>query len=133
MSASKYPQGYFHPKPCKGCSTLFTPNAPSHMYCGPPCAERGKFEVALQRKYKMGVEDYERMHKEQEALCAICRGPGFLMNKDRHKIKLVVDHCHATGAVRGLLCHNCNRALGLLKDCPERLDRAIHYLVRCND
>ena len=47
---------------------------------------------------------------------------------EHHKSKLVVDHCHATGKVRGLLCHNCNRALGLLKDKISVLKNAIQYL-----
>ena len=47
---------------------------------------------------------------------------------EHHKMKLVVDHCHATGTVRGLLCHNCNRALGLLHDNTEVLLNAIKYL-----
>lgn len=45
-----------------------------------------------------------------------------------HKMKLVVDHCHSSGVVRGLLCHNCNRALGLLKDSTRNLESAIRYL-----
>jgi hypothetical protein len=40
----------------------------------------------------------------------------------------VVDHCHATGKVRGLLCHNCNRALGLMQDNIENIKRAADYL-----
>lgn len=47
---------------------------------------------------------------------------------NHHKSKLVVDHCHDTGIVRGLLCHNCNRALGLFKDKIEVLKNAIKYL-----
>lgn len=45
-----------------------------------------------------------------------------------HRIKLVVDHDHATGKVRGLLCHNCNRALGLLHDNPVTINNALEYL-----
>lgn len=45
-----------------------------------------------------------------------------------HKLKLVVDHCHKTGRIRGLLCHNCNRALGLLQDDVGVLRKAIGYL-----
>lgn len=39
-----------------------------------------------------------------------------------------LDHCHATGVNRGMLCNNCNRALGYFKDDPERMERAIVYL-----
>lgn len=45
-------------------------------------------------------------------------------------MKLVVDHCHDTGKIRGLLCHNCNRALGLLKDSVHTLESAIDYLEK---
>tara|TARA_R110000796_G_scaffold231424_1_gene349321 strand:- start:349 stop:618 length:270 start_codon:yes stop_codon:yes gene_type:complete len=75
----------------------------------------------------MTLDDYDRMNEEQNFLCKICEGKGFVM-KDHHKLLLVVDHCHATGKVRGLLCHNCNRALGLLKDSAAVLDRAKDYL-----
>jgi len=50
------------------------------------------------------------------------------MDEKRHSMKLVVDHCHEGGQVRGLLCHNCNRALGLLKDDVDTLQKAIDYL-----
>jgi hypothetical protein len=48
--------------------------------------------------------------------------------REDHTAKLMVDHCHATGKVRGLLCHNCNRALGLLKDDKSTIRRALEYL-----
>lgn len=42
--------------------------------------------------------------------------------------RLQVDHNHKTGEVRGMLCGPCNRAVGLLKDDPERMAALIHYL-----
>lgn len=125
--ASKYPQGKFNPKPCRNCGTLFQPNAPSEHYCSDKCKDRGWMNSYLFRVYEITADDYERMHSEQNGLCAICKEEGFVMAA-HHKMKLVVDHCHETGAIRGLLCHNCNRALGLLKDDVSRLETSIEYL-----
>ena len=72
------------------------------------------------------------MLTRQNNLCAICKKEGFKINKNT-ALNLVVDHCHVTGVVRGLLCHNCNRALGLFKDNIESLNTAILYLEKCRD
>lgn len=127
-SPDKYPQGFFKPKPCKKCGTSFSPNAPSHGYCSQACADYGVVSAYLTRTYGLTYIDYLQMLKEQEELCKICNREGFVMDADKHKLKLVVDHCHATGAVRGLLCHNCNRALGLFRDKIDDLQSAIDYL-----
>lgn len=124
---NKYPQGYFKPKPCRNCTTVFTPMAPSHMFCSQECADIGLSERYLQRNYSIGVDDYNRMHSEQNGKCKLCGGEGFVMAK-HHKLKLVVDHCHTTGEVRGLLCHNCNRALGLFQDRASVLMDAARYV-----
>lgn len=124
---SKYPQGKFKDKPCRQCSTVFSPMAPSHLTCSQKCADRLANTAYLKREYGITMDDYDRMHASQNGLCAICNGPGFTMGK-RHKMLLVVDHCHATGHVRGLLCHNCNRALGLMHDSTSDLRAAIAYL-----
>ncbi|MEV0126374.1 endonuclease domain-containing protein [Streptomyces sp. NPDC050703] len=44
-----------------------------------------------------------------------------------------IDHCHGTGRVRGVLCRQCNTALGAFGDSPERLQRALWYLTRPAD
>lgn len=124
----KYPQGFFKDKPCKDCGTGFSPKAPSHMYCSQSCADKGVASAYLQRNYGITYSDYTRMLKEQDHKCSICRGEGFVMDASKHKLKLVVDHCHSSGKVRGLLCHNCNRALGLFQDSMSSLTRAIEYL-----
>jgi len=63
------------------------------------------------------------MLEEQEHKCAICS----TSDADLDKL-LSVDHCHTTGKVRGLLCNNCNLALGNFKDKIENLKSAINYL-----
>lgn len=124
---SKYPQGYFKPKPCKGCGDVFKPSAPSELYCSDECKDLGLTDAYLKRTYNITTEDYTEMLQKQKGLCKICGSSGFVMAK-HHKMKLVVDHCHKSGNVRGLLCHNCNRALGLLQDSVSNLQASIVYL-----
>jgi hypothetical protein len=76
-------------------------------------------------EYGMTNDDYEQMLVNQQFCCAGC---GTHQN-DLTK-KLNVDHNHTTGNVRGLLCGNCNRALGLLKDNMETLLRLHQYLEK---
>lgn len=124
---SNYPNTHFNDKPCHWCGRLFTPTAPSHHNCSDECSSKTYRNKYLQGKYDISLKDYEDMLKEQDYSCKICKREGFLM-AGHHKMKLVVDHCHTNGNVRGLLCHNCNRALGLLQDSPEVLLRGVEYL-----
>ena len=77
------------------------------------------------RSFGIEPEDYERMHTEQNGVCAICRRPC-----ERDKCKLSIDHCHDTGRVRGLLCNRCNVGLGRFRDEPALLRFAADYLER---
>lgn len=71
--------------------------------------------------------DFDAMLEAQGGRCAICRtDKAFSGGGDGRR--LAIDHCHSTGIVRGLLCGNCNRMLGLVKDDPEALRRAAAYL-----
>lgn len=76
------------------------------------------------RNYKYGVtkEFLVALYKKQDGKCAIC---GEIPQSER---RLHVDHCHSTGAVRGLLCHGCNTGIGALQEDAEILSRAIDYL-----
>lgn len=79
--------------------------------------------------YGITIEDYARLSEFQAGLCAICRRPeGRIDSRSGRAHLLHVDHNHATGAVRGLLCGKCNRAIGLLNDDPELLKVALKYL-----
>lgn len=81
-------------------------------------------ERHLVRKYGVTLADYDAMLDQQGGKCAIC-----LTTTDTQRYGVFhVDHCHATGAVRGLLCRGCNNLLGVVKDKPEALARAIAYL-----
>jgi hypothetical protein len=71
-------------------------------------------------RYGMTDEEYARRVQEQGGVCRIC--------KKAPKNRLQVDHDHATNKIRGLLCVNCNRGLGYLRDNPIILDAAAQYL-----
>lgn len=126
---SKYPQGYFKDKECRTCGILFSPKAPSELYCSDDCKNYALVDAYFKRNYNLSVEQYLDLAEQQGFVCAICHKPNFAM-KECHSGLLVVDHNHRTGEVRGLLCHNCNRAIGLLQDNPAYLYRAIQYLKR---
>lgn len=121
----KHPNGFFKDKTCRTCNESFTPSAPSQKYCSTKC--RGK-TAYYERVYGITESEYRKMLKEQDNLCAICGSKGFLIGNNGHTELLAVDHCHETAQVRGLLCHNCNRALGLFQDSIDNLKSAIQYL-----
>lgn len=93
----------------------------------PARARRWARNSSIRSKYGLEPEDVRRMLEEQDCLCAICRNV-HLSGADAEPP--VVDHCHATGKVRGLLCARCNHALGHLRDNPETARRAADYLER---
>lgn len=70
-------------------------------------------------------EKYEEAYIKQNGRCAIC---GCKLNSSRYT-RFAGDHDHRTGKLRGLLCTNCNTALGLFKDSIERLEMAKRYLI----
>lgn len=126
---SKDPQGFFKDKSCRECGNVFSPIAPSNHYCGDICAQRARDRRRMITKYNIDLEDYEVMVAEHNGFCAICGGEGFELVKGQ-RLKLVIDHCHDTGVVRGLLCHNCNRGIALLQDSVVNLKSAVRYLER---
>jgi hypothetical protein len=73
----------------------------------------------FQKVYGISMADYEAMFERQGGACAICKRTG---------VTLCVDHCHLTGEVRGLLCSQCNSAIGFCSDDPAVLLAAAEYL-----
>ncbi len=78
----------------------------------------------LKRRYGISPADYEAMLARQGGVCAICGSRA--RGSDR---RLHVDHCHATGKVRGLLCFSCNSGLGHFADRRDWLQAADAYLA----
>ena len=74
----------------------------------------------LQRRYGLSRADYDALLKRQGGVCAICGKPS--------EKTLCVDHCHATGTIRGLLCRKCNLGLRCLADDQSALIAALVYL-----
>lgn len=84
------------------------------------CAKRWVKNANLYRMYGIRVEDYEELLKSQAGGCAICGSTELLR----------VDHAHDTNKVRGILCHQCNVSVGLLKESPDRARLLAAYLER---
>lgn len=74
----------------------------------------------LKSRHGITKEQWHTMYAEQDGKCAICHLPS----------KLMLDHCHTTNTIRGLLCHQCNLGLGHFKDNQELLQAAISYLQK---
>jgi hypothetical protein len=87
-----------------------------------PSVRSTRRAYVLNRLYGLSATDYNKMLHDQGGVCAICRGSP----RGKH---LSVDHCHNTGAVRGLLCGSCNSTIGKLKDDPMLTHLATKYLL----
>jgi hypothetical protein len=113
-------KGYRHQ--CKDCIRF----AQAKRWAEDP--EYKKRGIARQRRwqrqkfYGLSLEQEQNFLKFQNNACAIC-DKHFKTDADYH-----VDHCHSTNKLRGLLCPSCNKALGLFKDNPESLRRAVIYV-----
>lgn len=81
------------------------------------------------RNYGIDQEAYQSMLSSQDGRCAICRNVEPLTRHGKQK-SLTVDHCHSTGAVRGLLCTKCNSGIGMFGDREDVMAAAIEYLRR---
>ncbi|HEY9181280.1 MAG TPA: endonuclease domain-containing protein [Candidatus Baltobacteraceae bacterium] len=91
----------------------------------------------IERKYGISMDRVEILFQQQRESCAICRKHWTACEKSKHSRYdavflqyLYVDHCHASGKVRGLLCNKCNSAIAMFDERLERLDAAKNYLKR---
>lgn len=99
---------------CRKCQQIRTVNSPNY--------KANVRKAQLKRNYGISPELYDQKLDQQNGRCAICK------ELDENREFLSVDHNHQTGAVRGLLCHNCNIGLGKFRDSAQFLSNAIWYL-----
>lgn len=113
--AKKRGQLHTHCKSCKNAKLR------AYMRAQTPEVRKQKMrQHRLQSKYGITTADYDRMCLQQKGLCVIC--------STKPEQPLVVDHCHISGKVRGLLCGRCNTGLGHFLDEPKSLIQAILYV-----
>jgi recombination endonuclease VII len=80
----------------------------------------------LKELYGLTREQVQTQFDKQEGKCLGC---GLTFDPNHHSTKPCVDHCHKTKVFRGLLCHSCNRGIGLLKESIATMQQLIAYLT----
>ena len=101
---------------CKKCRSLQSSQNRNPM---------GERKRRLKNTYNITEEELLQLAEKQEYKCAICKKKISIISSSKG---LVIDHCHKTGKVRGLLCYSCNTLIGLAKENPEILKSAINYV-----
>ncbi len=97
-------------------------------YRARPGVSKKRRETSIRRRYDLSMSDLESILASQKHCCAVCCVP--IVTVQHRANTANIDHCHATGQVRGVLCNKCNRGIGLLKDDPALLRAALSYLTR---
>ena len=96
--------------------------APIHWSHKKLCIEHASHVAASAAKHRIGLDGRLILFAQQNGSCKICGA------ETDDPMALNIDHDHATGHVRGMLCGHCNRGLGLFKERPELLAAASSYL-----
>lgn len=111
---------------CKKCGEWFTPSQAAQRYCSGRCwTAVARLRRPKIVRFTISRDEYEARLMRQGGACAVCG-----KHQRALKHRLAVDHCHASMRVRGLLCHRCNTALGLLGDDPAVVRKAAKYLTK---
>lgn len=105
---------------CNDCRRAYQRKANKEWIKQAPHLRAASKRKAVLKKYGLTPAQYAELSDKQGGVCAIC---GTIEN-------FHVDHCHASGRVRGLLCAKCNRGIGHFNDDPGLLIKAIAYLER---
>ncbi len=91
--------------------------------------KRSALKHHFKKRYGITFEERETMLQNQGGKCIICSQQILLTSENRNK-RAVIDHCHSSNKIRGMLCHLCNTGLGAFKDNISILSNAIKYLEK---
>lgn len=112
---------------CVKCGDAYQPTSSAQRYCSGRCWQSARRRRTPSVRFTVPKAEYQRLLQKQDCRCAIC---GSISGSNGRNDRLAVDHCHNTNEVRGLLCHRCNTAIGLMRDDVDLLASAIRYLSK---
>lgn len=96
----------------------------------PEAYKRSYINSSIKKK-GLETEEYEKLQKIQNDVCAICIKPQvYCSGKSGEPDRLCIDHDHSTGFIRGLLCHICNKGIGCFCDSPKIMLSGVKYLCK---
>ena len=85
--------------------------------------------IMLKLRFNITIDDYKLILEKQFGVCKICNMPETAKKNNSNEVRMLcVDHDHKTGKVRGLLCGNCNKALGYYEANKPRAQEFEKYL-----
>ncbi len=120
-------QGKYGPILKSVCRRCHTARQRAWAQLAPDGSITNERRLKLKSTYGISVEQYAALLIEQGGGCAAC-GSTKRVSRKGVELELPVDHCHETGRIRGILCNECNRVVGLLGDSVHSIQRAIDYL-----
>lgn len=106
---------------CAGCGAPLAGR--QKKWCSPDCQKEAARAARLAARFNLTLNEYDLIAEHQGGVCAVCGKP------PKAGARLVVDHSHKTGLVRGLLCHYCNLRVIAKHTDPRLLWRAAEYLA----
>lgn len=120
-------------KECENCQEEYMAGSQIQRFCDAGCCLSFRYSTGFINKrrfhhYKLSEHDFVLLLAKQNEVCAICKCPETRTRSNR-KIQLAIDHSHDSGLIRGLLCTDCNRGLGMFHDDVHRLESAARYIM----
>lgn len=94
------------------------------------CRKQYKYEYILHGKFNITMNEYNKMLEEQNGVCGICKKK--IEDVSKRRKYLCVDHDHNSMKLRGLLCPQCNKAIGTIDENIDTLKNMISYIKEFN-